>query len=121
MIFGVHSENKGNIRSIEQFFSLYPKVIAGRLLRRRCVFYQDLDEFENVLLTVFLADVSKRIVVHTFRKVDRVEHLDLVRLINRDISAFFVFEIVSLIVPAVHNFSVNSFRAAPLEHSSAFD
>ena len=58
--------------------------------------------------------------MHTFRKVDRVEHLDLVRLIDRDISAFFVFEIVALIVPAVHNFSVNSFRAAPFKHFSAF-
>ena len=58
-------------------------------------------------------------IVHTFRKVDRVEHLDLVRLINRDISAFFVFEIVALIVPAVHNFSVNSFRTAPFKHFSA--
>ena len=118
-IFGVHSKDKGNIRSIEQFLRFHPKIIAGRLLRRRSILDKDFHEFENVLLTVFLADVSKRIVVHRLRKINGIEHLDLVRLIDRDISAFFIFQIVSLIVPAVHNISVNSFRAAPLEHSSA--
>ena len=118
-IFGIHSENQSNIRSIEQFLRFHPKVIAGRLLRGRSILDKHFHEFENVLLTVLFADVSKRIVVHTFRKVDRVEHLDLVRFINRDISAIFVFEIVSLIVPAVHNFSVNSFRAAPFKHLTA--
>lgn len=113
------SENQSNIRSIEQFLRFHPKVIAGRLLRGRSILDKHFHEFENVLLTVLFADVSKRIVVHTFRKVDRVEHLDLVRFINRDISAIFVFEIVSLIVPAVHNFSVNSFRAAPFKHLTA--
>ena len=119
LIFGVHSENKCNIRSIEQFLRFHPKVIAGRLLRGRSILDKDFHEFKNILLTVLLADICERIIVHRLCEVNGVEHLDLVRLINRDISAIFVFEIVSLIVPAVHNFSVNSFRAAPFKHLTA--
>ena len=54
LIFGVHSENKCNIRSIEQFLRFHPKVIAGRLLRGRSILDKDFHEFENILLTVFL-------------------------------------------------------------------
>lgn len=91
LIFGVHSKNQCNIRSIEQFLCFHLKVIAGRLLRRRSILDKDFHEFENVLLTVFLADVSKRIVVHRLRKINGIEHLDLVRLIDRIYLPFLSF------------------------------
>ena len=120
LVFGVHRKDKGNIRSIEQFLRFHPKVIAGRLLRGRSVLDKHFHEFQYVFLTVLLADVCERIVVHRLRKINGIEYLDLVRLIDRDIFALFVLDEIAFFVFAIYDFSVSvTFQTAPFKHLTA--
>ena len=110
----IHRKDKSDICRVQELFGFYPKVIAGRLLRGRSVFYQDLDEFQNVFFTVLFADVRKRVVVHRLCKINGVEHLDLIRLIN-NLS-------LAVLVHCIQHLAVFAARwAAPCKHFSALD
>ena len=69
---------------VKKRLGLHPKIIAGFAFPFR-IGNQHRNQFENVFLAM---DIREWIVVHRLPKVNRIEHFDLIRLIND--FAFFI-------------------------------